>query len=108
VLKSWLFLLLAIVSEVIGTTALKLSEGLSRPGPAITMFVMYGLAFTLLAFALKGMEVGVAYAVWSGLGTVAITLIGVYWFDESLTWTKTLSIVLVVAGVVGLNLGGGH
>lgn len=104
---SWIYLLLAIVFEVAGTTSLKLSEGLTNPVPSVAMLVLYGLSFASLAFALKQLEVGVVYAIWAGIGTAAITLIGVWWFQESLTLSKVISIGLIIAGVVGLNLAGG-
>ena len=97
-------MLLAIAWEVAGTTALKLSNGLSYPVPSVAMFVLYGLSFAALSFALKELEVSMVYAIRSGLGTAAITFIGVWWFQESLTPLKNLSIGLVIAGDVGLNL----
>lgn len=103
---SWVYLVLAIMFEVAGTLSLKLSEGFSRPVPSVAMFVLYALSFTSLSFALKELEVGIVYAIWAGVGTAAITLIGVWWFQESLTPLKIASIVLIIAGVVGLNLAG--
>lgn len=103
---SWIYLVLAIAFEVAGTTSLKLSDGLSRPVPSVAMFVLYVLSFASLSFALKELEVGIVYAIWAGIGTAAITLIGVWWFQESLTPLKIVSIALIIAGVVGLNLAG--
>ncbi len=103
---SWVYLVLAIMFEVAGTLSLKLSEGFSRPVPSVAMFVLYALSFTSLSFALKELEVGIVYAIWAGVGTAAITLIGVWWFQESLTPLKVISIALIIAGVVGLNLAG--
>lgn len=103
---SWIYLVLAIAFEVAGTTSLKLSDGLSRPAPSVAMFVLYVLSFASLSFALKELEVGIVYAIWAGIGTAAITLIGVWWFQESLTPLKIVSIALIIAGVVGLNLAG--
>lgn len=102
----WLLLAAAIVLEVCGTTAMKLSAGFSRTGPSVLIFVFYGVAFTCLTLALARIEIGVAYAIWSGVGTALIACIGVAFFGESLTPIKITSLLLIIAGVVGLNLGG--
>jgi small multidrug resistance pump len=105
----WLFLSVAILLEVAGTTCMKLSQGFTKPLPSALIFVFYGLAFTALNFALKAIDVSVAYAIWAGVGTVLIALIGFWYFEESATPLKVASIALIVAGVIGLNLaGGGH
>jgi len=103
----YLLLLGAIIAEVGGTTALKLSEGFSRTIPSVLMFVLYGLSFTLFSFALKRIDVSVGYAIWSAVGTAAITMIGVFYFREPMTALKLISIGLIIAGVIGLNSGGG-
>jgi small multidrug resistance pump len=106
---SWLFLVLAIVLEVSGTTSMKLSQGFTRLLPSALVFVFYGLSLSALTLALKGIEVSIAYAVWSGLGTALIATAGVAWFKEPLTPLKLASIALIIVGVIGLNLGGdGH
>lgn len=104
---SWIYLLLAIVFEVAGTTSMKLSEGLSKPIPAISMFVLYILCFSSLSLALKEMEVGTAYAIWSGLGTAIVAVIGVLVFHDVFTVKKVIAIGLIIGGCVLLNLGGG-
>jgi len=106
-MQHWLYLLAAILLEVGGTTAMKYSEGFSRLIPSVLMFICYGLAFVFLTYALKVFEVGTAYAIWSGLGTAAIALIGVFLFSEVMTTMKFVSLSLIVLGVVGLNLAGG-
>lgn len=102
---SWVYLLLAIGLEVAGTTSMKLSAGMTRPIPTVLMFIFYVLCFSSLSFALKEMEVGTAYAVWSGLGTAAIAIIGVFFFNDVFTVKKGIAIVLIIAGCVLLNLG---
>ena len=102
------FLILAILSEVAGTTSLKLSEGFSRLVPSLTMVLFYGMSFTFLSFALKRLEVGTVYAIWSGIGTALIATIGVLWFKEPLTAIKIGSLALIILGVIGLNLNGAH
>jgi len=108
-MKGWFFLTCAILLEVAGTTCMKLSQGLTRPVPSALIFVFYGLSFASLTVVLKDIEVSVAYAVWSGLGTALIAAIGFAWFKEPLTAVKLASIALIILGVVGLNLSGvGH
>jgi small multidrug resistance pump len=106
---AWILLTGAIASEVVATSALKLSNGLTRPAPTVVVAVGYLLSFALLAQALKlQLQVSVAYAIWSGGGTAAITIIGVLLLNEPLTAGKALGIALVIAGVVALNLAGAH
>ena len=105
---SWLFLLLAIVMEVSGTVSMKLSDGFTKMKPTITMFVFYLLSLSALNLALKKIDVGMAYAIWSGLGTALIATIGILWFKEPATAFKLVSIALIIMGVVGLNVSGGR
>ncbi|WP_031485348.1 DMT family transporter [Maridesulfovibrio frigidus] len=102
-LQSWLILLAAILFEVGATTFLKLSDGFSKIIPTIAAFVLYGLSFWGLAVVLKKIDVGVAYAVWAGLGTAVVAVIGFYCFGEKMTSLKLFSLLLVIAGVIGLN-----
>jgi small multidrug resistance pump len=101
---SMLILLLAIVSEVVGTVALKASEGFARLGPTLLVVVGYVLTFYFLGLALKQIPLGVAYAIWSGLGTAGAVLAGVLLWRESLSPAGVVGIALIVAGVVILNL----
>lgn len=101
---NWTFLLLAILFETVGTTAMKMSSGFTRLGPAIVMGICYILCFTLLTLALKQLDVSLAYAIWSGVGTALITIIGIWWFNESVSTLKVLSIVLIILGVIGLHI----
>ena len=103
----WLYLVLAILLEVSGTTCMKLSEGFTKLVPSILLFVFYSLSFGMLTLALKRIDVSVAYAVWSGVGTALIATIGVMWFKEPITALKLISLALIIGGVVGLNLSGG-
>ncbi|MEC4819306.1 MAG: multidrug efflux SMR transporter, partial [Scytonema sp. PMC 1069.18] len=101
---SWIYMILAILLEVAGTTCMKFSEGFTKVWPSIFIFVFYALCFSILALALKTIEVSIAYAVWSGLGTVLIVSIGILWFHESVSLIKLLSIVLIIIGVIGLHI----
>lgn len=101
---SWIYLILAILFEVSGTTSMKLSEGFTKFWPSVLLFAFYTLSFTSLTFALKTIDVSIAYAIWSGLGTITITMIGIFWFNEPGNAIKFASIALIIIGVVGLNL----
>ncbi|GLI06845.1 QacE family quaternary ammonium compound efflux SMR transporter [Paenibacillus tyrfis] len=102
----WIYLSLAILFEVAGTTSMKFSQGLTKPVPSILMFVFYSLAFSILSLALKKLEVGTAYAIWSGVGTALIVSIGIMFFDEVFTIRKMMFIGLIIVGVIGLNMSG--
>lgn len=98
----------AILAEVLGTTSMKFSEGFTRLWPSLATAAGYVVAFVLLAQTLKSMSVGTAYAIWSGAGTAVIALIGMVFIGEAVTATKVLGLLLVIAGVIVLNLGGAH
>jgi len=100
----WFYLTMAILLEVMGTTCMKLSEGFTRLIPSVLVFVLYGVCFALMILALKRIELGVTYAIWSGLGTALIALIGIVWFQESVSLLKIVSIGFIVLGVVGVQL----
>ncbi|WP_206919306.1 DMT family transporter [Alicyclobacillus suci] len=102
---AWVYLIIGILAEVCGTTSMKLSQGFSKLIPSIALFVFYGLSLVLVNLALKRLDVSVAYAVWSAVGTAIIATIGVLYFKEPLNLIKIGSLVLIVLGVVGLNLG---
>ena len=102
---AWVLLLLAIAAEVVATLSLKASDGFSRLWPSVTVVVGYGIAFTLLAFALKTLDVGPAYALWAGLGTVGAAIGGWLVFSERLSLLTLSGIGIVVIGVVAITLG---
>src|SRR5262245_12123118 len=104
---SWFYLVLAIVLEVSGTTSMKLSQGFTKMLPSALMFLLYGLSVCALTLALKRIDVSMAYAVWSGLGTALIATVGVLWLKEPLNTLKIVSLTLIIIGVIGLNLSGG-
>jgi small multidrug resistance pump len=105
-MTSWMYLIVAIMFEVAGTTSMKLSNGFTNLWPSVLIFIFYGLSFTAFTFCLKEMDVGVAYAVWCGLGMSAIAVIGVVMFGETFTLLKLASIVLIFIGILGLNISG--
>jgi small multidrug resistance pump len=98
----------AIAAEVAATTAMKYSHGFSRLWPSLLTAFGYVVSFLLLAQTLKSLSIGTAYAIWSGVGTAAIAVLGLMLFGEGLTVTKVAGVLLIVAGVVVLNLGGAH
>jgi small multidrug resistance pump len=100
------FLATAILLEISGTTALKLSQGFTRPGPAGVVVVCYVSSFVVLSWALRGIDLSTAYAVWSGVGTALVAAIGIVWFGEPAGIWKMLSLALIIAGVAGLHLAG--
>jgi small multidrug resistance pump len=102
---SWVYLLVAIVLEVCGTTSMKLSEGFAKTIPSILIFVFYGFSMIFLTLAVKRLDISVSYAVWSGVGTGLMALVGLAIFDEPLGVVKTLALVLIIVGVVALHLG---
>ena len=99
-----LYRLAAIVAEVIATSALKASDGFTRPGPTALVAAGYGLAFWLLSLTLRAIPVGIAYATWSGLGVVLIALAGWWLYGQRLDGWALLGMALVVAGVLVMNL----
>ena len=96
---------MAIILEVSGTISMKLSDGFTKHIPSILIFVFYAASFITLTFAIKKIEISVAYAVWSGAGTALIALIGILYFKETVTTLKFLSICLIIIGVIGLKIG---
>jgi len=100
----WLLLIAAVVFETIGTTALKASDGFTRLAPSAVVIVAYGLSFWLLATVLRTMPVGVAYAVWSGLGIVLIALIARILFGQVLDAPALIGIALIAAGITVISL----
>lgn len=104
---SWLYMISAIFLEVFGTTCMKLSQGFTRIGPSILVFILYGLSLGFLTLALKKIDISVAYAVWSGLGTALIATIGFLWFKEPMNVYRVVCLFLIILGVVGLHLNPG-
>ncbi|MCW2875774.1 multidrug efflux SMR transporter [Actinacidiphila oryziradicis] len=98
----------AILAEVLGTTSMKYSEGFSKLWPSLGSAAGYLIAFALLAQALKTMPVGTVYAIWAGIGTAAVAAIGMVFLGEAATAAKMIGLLLVIAGVIVLNLGGAH
>lgn len=103
-MRTWGFLLVAIVAEVVATSSLKASEAFTRLGPSLVVVLGYGAAFYFLSLTLRTLPVGVAYAIWSGLGVVLITLAAWLLYGQRLDLPGVLGIGLIAAGVAVLNL----
>jgi len=103
-MSHWIYLTLAIVTEVAGTICMKLSNGFEQTTYSVLVFVFYGFSFYLLTIALKHIDVSIAYAIWAGVGVALISVLGLVIFNESLSTLKVLSLLAIVGGVVGLNL----
>ncbi|HTH75898.1 MAG TPA: multidrug efflux SMR transporter [Trinickia sp.] len=100
----YIWLAVAIVAEVIGTSALRASEGFTRLAPSLVVVAGYGLAFYCLSMTLKTMPVGIVYAIWSGVGIVLITLVAMVLYRQVPDLAAVAGLSLIVAGVVVLNL----
>lgn len=100
----YLFLTLAIIGEVVATTALKASEELTRVGPTILVVVGYLVAFYFLILSIRVIPVGIAYAMWSGIGIVLIGITSAIWFKQIPDWPAVLGMMLIVAGVMTIHL----
>lgn len=101
---NWIFLFLAIVAEVGATSALKASEGFSKLWPSLAVVAGYGIAFFFLSLTLKTIPVGIAYAIWSGVGIVFISLVGWLVFNQRLDLPAMIGLALIIVGVIVINL----
>ena len=105
---SWVYLILAIITEVTGTAAMKESHGFTKIVPSIAMLAFYGLSFAFLTLAVKKIDVSIGYTLWSGVSMALIAAVGFLYFKEPVTAIKIGSIALIVIGVVGLALAERH
>jgi small multidrug resistance pump len=103
---AWLLLLLAIAAEVVGTSCLKLSAGMSRPLPTLVVLAAYGCSMLLLSRVVQTIPLGITYALWSGIGIVAIVLVGVLAYRQIPSGGQLVGIALITAGVAVVNLAG--
>ncbi|MFT4084370.1 MAG: multidrug efflux SMR transporter [Nocardioides sp.] len=101
-------LFVAIAAEVAATTVLPRTAGFTDVGWSVVVLVGYGLSIWLLTVVVKAMPVSVAYAIWAGLGTAAVAVVGAIFLDEPMSLVKMASVALIILGVVGLNLTGAH
>ena len=106
--KAWILLLFAITSEVIGTSCLKLSEGFSKPIPTLVVLVAYSTSMLLLSRVVQTIPLGITYALWSGIGIVAIVLVGLFAYKQVPSPGQLVGIATITAGVIIVNLTGQH
>ena len=104
----WLLLAAAILFEIAGTTCMKLSDGFAKPVPSLLLIVFYLIAFSALTMCLKTIDMGIAYAIWAGVGTALAAVIGFVYFREPASASKVICIGLILIGVVGLHYGDMH
>jgi small multidrug resistance pump len=100
----WLLLSLGILTEVCGSTCMKLSNGFSNIYASILTFVFWGISFSIFIIALRYFDLSFAYAIWAGLGILLVSVVGMVYFKEPATMMKVFSILIIVVGVVMLNL----
>lgn len=100
----YLYLAIAIIAEVIATSALKASEGFSKLVPSVIVLVGFSIAFYFLSLVFKTIPIGVAYAIWSGVGIVLISIVGLVLFGQKLDLPAVIGIVLIISGVVVMNV----
>ena len=100
----YVYLSIAIIAEVVGTSALKASQEFTRLGPSLTAIVSYGASLYFLSLVLKTIPVGIAYAIWSGIGITLITVIGVFLYGQSLDIPAIIGVALIMAGVAVINV----
>lgn len=100
----WVYLAIAIVAEVIGTSFLKQAEGFTRLWPSVAVILSYVVAFYFLSLTLRTLPVGIAYAVWAGTGVALIALVGFIFFGQLLDWPALIGIALIIAGVAIINI----
>ena len=100
----YLYLSIAIIAEVIATSALKASEEFTRLGPSVTVVIGYGIAFYFLSLVFKTIPVGIAYAIWAGMGIVLIAIIGAIMFKQMPDIPAIIGMALIVSGVVVINV----
>jgi len=103
---SWILLSIAIAAEILGTLSLKSSDGLSKLWPSLGVLIGYALAFSLMAISLKKLDVGITYAIWSGVGIIGAAIGGVIFFDQHLSRMTIIGMAIIIVGVVVMNLGG--
>lgn len=103
-MNDWVYLFLAILSEVIATASLKSTEGFTKPIPSIIVLVGYCAAFYFLSLTLDTISIGVAYAIWSGVGVATITVVSYFLYDQKIDLAGILGIGLIISGVIVLRL----
>lgn len=102
--ESWWYLIIAIPFGVLGTISMKLSHGFKNWKPSLLLAIFYIISFVALTLAIQGIALSIVYAIWSGVGTILIAIISILLFDETMSLNKMISILFIVAGVLGIHL----
>lgn len=102
---SYLFLAIAILAEVVGTSFLKAANGFTILVPSLVVVLSYTVAFYCLSISLRDISIGIAYAIWAGMGIVLISLSGYFFFQQSLSWQEIVGLALIISGVVIVKMG---
>ena len=105
---AYVYLAAAIIFEILGTISMKYAEGFTKVVPSILIFVCYGICFVTLTIALKTLPVSLVYAIWAGVGTAIMAVVGLYFFNEPLPLQKIVATSLIILGVVMLNFSSKH
>lgn len=100
----WWDLAVAIPFGVLGTVSMKLSHGMQKWRPVLCLLVFYSISFVAMTLAIQGLDISIVYAIWSGVGTIFVAIIGRFVFDDVMSFRKIFSLLLVVIGVIGINL----
>lgn len=103
-MKTYLYLVIAIIAEIVATSSLKASEQFTKLWPSVLVVIGYLTAFYFLSLTLKRMDIGIVYALWSGIGIVLVSLVGVFLYKQKLDLAAILGMALIIAGVVVINL----
>lgn len=104
---SWISLGVAIIFGVLGTISMKLSHGLRKLKPTFALILFYVISFAALTIAMQYIELSIVYAVWSGVGTILMAAIGIFYFNESVSMRKVVYLALIVIGIIGIHLSDG-
>lgn len=103
-MRGYVFLLISILFEVIGSAFLKLSDGFTNIVPSLLLLLFYALSFTFIVLALRTVSLSVGYSIWAGLGTAGAALVGVFVFSETMSGINIVGLVVIISGVVIMNM----
>lgn len=103
-MRGYIFLIVSILFEIIGSACLKLSEGFTNLVPSLLLILFYGLSFTFIIFALKTISLSVGYSIWAGLGTAGAAIVGVFLFQETLSGINFVGLLVIISGVILMNM----
>lgn len=103
-MRGYVYLIVSILFEIVGSACLKLSAGFTNVIPSLLLILFYGLSFTFIIFALKTISLSVGYSIWAGLGTAGAAIVGVFLFKETLSGINFVGLVVIIAGVILMNI----